>query len=124
MWLYAFLHLQPANGGLPACAQLAEKKWGVIGLQWRMVPCDYKPELQAPPVATPSPGEAPSPGAKKVNRGYYWQMSDDSQGVLSSWGEEELGVGKVTGVLELSGTRRRALLSLTPFDTDRQDALL
>ncbi|KAG2497376.1 hypothetical protein HYH03_004534 [Edaphochlamys debaryana] len=38
-----------------AFEKLAEKKWGVIGLQVRSVPCNYKPEKAASPPSNPTP---------------------------------------------------------------------
>eukprot|EP01025_Chloroclados_australasicus_P032926 TRINITY_DN3344_c1_g1_i1.p1 TRINITY_DN3344_c1_g1~~TRINITY_DN3344_c1_g1_i1.p1 ORF type:complete len:430 (-),score=47.91 TRINITY_DN3344_c1_g1_i1:1535-2668(-) len=39
-----------------AFEKLADPKWGVIGLKYREVPCDHKPEKQAPAPVTPFPG--------------------------------------------------------------------
>lgn len=39
-----------------AFEKLADKKWGVIGLKYRRVPCTYKPGNPAPPIASPSAG--------------------------------------------------------------------
>jgi hypothetical protein len=36
-----------------AFEKLADLSWGVIGTNWRRVPCDYTPEQQAPPIASP-----------------------------------------------------------------------
>lgn len=40
-----------------AFEKLADKKWGVIGLKYRPVPCDYVPANPAPPIAEPFPPE-------------------------------------------------------------------
>lgn len=47
-----------------AYEKLASTKWGVIGLEWRAVPCDHKPYRLAPPLPNPTPGESPPYGAK------------------------------------------------------------
>lgn len=39
--------------------KLADTKWGVLGIQYRAVPCDYVPENPAPAIANPFPGEEP-----------------------------------------------------------------
>lgn len=39
--------------------RLADTKWGVIGLQFRPVPCSYRPAKEAPRIANPTPGEQP-----------------------------------------------------------------
>ncbi|KXZ48619.1 hypothetical protein GPECTOR_26g522 [Gonium pectorale] len=39
--------------------KLANIKWGVIGLQFRRVPCSYTPSRVAPAVPNPTPGEQP-----------------------------------------------------------------
>ncbi|GAB4818649.1 hypothetical protein N2152v2_005695 [Parachlorella kessleri] len=57
---------------------LADKKWGVIGIQYRPVPCKYTPDVVAPPPSYPFPGQAPPAGAKKVNRGWDWTDLGDS----------------------------------------------
>ena len=36
-----------------AFEKLADLSWGVIGINWRRVPCDYQPAQQAPPIANP-----------------------------------------------------------------------
>uniref|UniRef100_A0A383VYW9 Expansin-like EG45 domain-containing protein n=1 Tax=Tetradesmus obliquus TaxID=3088 RepID=A0A383VYW9_TETOB len=43
-----------------AFEKLADKKWGVIGIKYRRVPCDYQPQNVAPAVsnASPFPSEA------------------------------------------------------------------
>lgn len=33
-----------------------DHKWGVIGVQYRAVPCTYKPPKPAPALANPTPG--------------------------------------------------------------------
>ena len=38
-----------------AFERLADKKWGVIGIKWREVPCDANPEKLAPRPANPTP---------------------------------------------------------------------
>jgi len=62
--------------------QLADKKWGVIGIQYRPVPCKYTPDVIAPPPAYPSPGQAPPSGARKINRGWDWTDLGDSSSTL------------------------------------------
>lgn len=39
-----------------ALEKLADKKWGVIGIQFRAVPCSFRPANPAPPAAHPTPG--------------------------------------------------------------------
>lgn len=39
----------------PTCLA-ADKKWGVIGLLYRDVPCSYAPARAAKPIANPTPG--------------------------------------------------------------------
>lgn len=51
--------------------QLADTKWGVIGLQWRAVPCDYKPANPAPALAHPTPGQQPPKGTQRPPPGYW-----------------------------------------------------
>ena len=36
-----------------AFEKLADLSWGVIGINWRRVPCDHQPAQQAPPIANP-----------------------------------------------------------------------
>ena len=40
-------------------------KWGVIGLKYRPVPCDYAPSNPAPAPANPFQGVPPPPGAQR-----------------------------------------------------------
>lgn len=49
------------------CHQLAEKRWGVIGLLWRPVACDHVPAKRAS-TSTPSPGQEPGPDWDGVDR--------------------------------------------------------
>ncbi|KAI8471576.1 MAG: RlpA-like double-psi beta-barrel-protein domain-containing protein-containing protein [Monoraphidium minutum] len=49
-----------------AWEKLADKKWGVIGVKWRRVPCDYKPAKIAPVPAWPSPTAAEPWGSRPV----------------------------------------------------------
>jgi hypothetical protein len=43
--------------------QLAPLKFGVIGLQYRQVDCDYKPAKPLPRISEPTPGIPPPPGS-------------------------------------------------------------
>ncbi|GMH41450.1 hypothetical protein BSKO_09360 [Bryopsis sp. KO-2023] len=43
-----------------AFEKLADAKWGVIGLKYRPVSCDYVPPNPASPIANPTPGESPT----------------------------------------------------------------
>lgn len=43
--------------------QLANTKWGVIGVKYRQVPCTQLPANPAPAPANPFPGVPPPPGA-------------------------------------------------------------
>lgn len=47
-----------------AFEKLASKKWGVISIKLRAVPCNHKPYKPAPPADSPTPGQAPPPGAR------------------------------------------------------------
>ncbi len=47
--------------------QLAENKWGVIGIAWRPVSCDYQPERRAP-----VPPEGESPENTRIPRPWGW----------------------------------------------------
>lgn len=38
-----------------AFEKLADKKWGVIGIKYRRVPCDHRPNNPAPAIGNPSP---------------------------------------------------------------------
>ncbi|KAI3429475.1 hypothetical protein D9Q98_005566 [Chlorella vulgaris] len=40
-----------------AFEKLADKKWGVIGIQYRPVPCNKLPDNPAPPISNPTPGQ-------------------------------------------------------------------
>eukprot|EP00775_Hariotina_reticulata_P008069 gene8070-8264_t len=51
-----------------AWEKLADKKWGVIGIKYRQVPCGYKPEKPAPPVANASPYPAEAWGSSRPTR--------------------------------------------------------
>ncbi|KAL3137553.1 hypothetical protein ABBQ38_004834 [Trebouxia sp. C0009 RCD-2024] len=51
--------------------ELADTKWGVIGLQWRAVPCDYMPANPAPAPAHPTPGHKPPKGTERPPPGYW-----------------------------------------------------
>ncbi|KAG2491251.1 hypothetical protein HYH03_010458 [Edaphochlamys debaryana] len=46
--------------------KLADTSNGVIGIRFRRVPCDYKPEKVASPIANPTQGEQPPSGAKRT----------------------------------------------------------
>lgn len=48
-----------------AFEKLADMKWGVIGLKYRPVPCDYVPANAAPAPANPFAGVPPPPGAQR-----------------------------------------------------------
>ncbi|PRW60661.1 hypothetical protein C2E21_0949 [Chlorella sorokiniana] len=47
-----------------AFEKLADKKWGVIPIQYREVPCSYQPPKPAPAISNPTPGE-------------YWSQTDN-----------------------------------------------
>lgn len=67
---YLFSCIRPlASAMLPL--QLADTKWGVIGLQWRAVSCDYKPVDPAPALAHPTPGQKPPKGTERPPPGYW-----------------------------------------------------
>ena len=57
--------------------QLADKKWGVIGIEWRDVPCWYKPSsvAKAPswtkPTSQPWWEKAPANWNKAMDRRHY-----------------------------------------------------
>jgi hypothetical protein len=53
----------------PAPAQLADIKWGVIGVQWRDVPCWYKPNSPAHVPSWSKPTE--QPWWEKAPDGWY-----------------------------------------------------
>lgn len=38
-----------------AFEKLADVKWGVIGIKYRRVPCEHRPDNPAPAIANPSP---------------------------------------------------------------------
>ncbi|KAL0029567.1 hypothetical protein WJX79_004717 [Trebouxia sp. C0005] len=54
-----------------AFEKLADTKWGVIGLQWRPVPCDYNSTDPAPTPANPVVGQEPPPGTQYPPAGYW-----------------------------------------------------
>lgn len=60
-----------------AFEKLADTKWGVIGLQYRQVPCGYAPERPAPPRANPFPGEGPEKYGAKPRPSINVQAFDD-----------------------------------------------
>ena len=51
--------------------QLADTKWGVIGLQWRTVPCEYNSTDPAPTPANRAVGQEPPPGTEYPPAGYW-----------------------------------------------------
>lgn len=55
-------HERCCHQSLRTCLQLAETRWGVIPIQYRPVPCDYKPQHMANQLANPTPGWQPSWG--------------------------------------------------------------
>jgi len=48
-------------------------KWGVIPIEYRGVPCDWKPGKEAPEITSPTPGEDSPPGWKDPQRGVDWR---------------------------------------------------
>jgi hypothetical protein len=53
---------------------------GVMGITFKRVPCDHRPANAAPPVASPSPAEAPWPGAKRPDQQVYVKRFDSVGG--------------------------------------------
>eukprot|EP01023_Acetabularia_acetabulum_P047060 TRINITY_DN4933_c0_g2_i3.p1 TRINITY_DN4933_c0_g2~~TRINITY_DN4933_c0_g2_i3.p1 ORF type:complete len:276 (+),score=50.75 TRINITY_DN4933_c0_g2_i3:125-952(+) len=53
-----------------AFEKLAEKRWGVIGLQYREVPCSFQPAKVAPEVADPTP-PSPIPSGTSCPKGTF-----------------------------------------------------
>lgn len=62
----------PAAALVQAYEKLADKKWGVIGIKYREVPCDHCPDNPATP-----PGGWPSPQVQSPPSG--WQPSWDKR---------------------------------------------
>jgi hypothetical protein len=78
---------------VPPCAlhlQLADKKWGVIGVAWRDVPCWYKPKKQARIPAGSKPSRRPSwerpPSGwqpsmdRRIGNRFQWQNGESHSG--------------------------------------------
>lgn len=76
--------------------KLSERRWGVIGLQYREVPCDYKPENEAPPAKDPTPGVPPPSHAKRPSwaKTVVNQEADLSlsSGVQNGWWDKSYNV--------------------------------
>jgi hypothetical protein len=80
-----------------AYEKLASTKWGVIGLQWRAVPCNHSPYKPAPALANPTPGESPPPGTTNPSQrptanlapSNKWsqQQTDQAYQPYSTWAE-------------------------------------
>lgn len=78
--------------------KLSERRWGVIGLQYREVPCDYKPANEAPPAKDPTPGVPPPSHATRPS----WAttvvtQSQDvsfSSGIQHGWWDKSYNVEK------------------------------
>lgn len=87
-----------------AFEKLADKRWGVIGMRYRPVPCNYSPAVVAPSPASPSPGQAPPSGAKNPHRGWNWQEYGDNAGGWWRLGEG-IGVGQRGHSSTLAGCR-------------------
>lgn len=65
-----------------AYEKLADKKWGVIGLQWRDVDCNYRPQKRARVPSWSSPTPMPSWEQKP----YGWNWSWDRRPKWTQWG--------------------------------------
>ncbi|KAG2440189.1 hypothetical protein HXX76_004302 [Chlamydomonas incerta] len=77
--------------------RLANTKWGVIGLQYRRVPCDYVPTHEAPTVANPTPGEQPTSTAKRTVRDWPELANTTVQsvytgGLAAGWSDQSYNV--------------------------------
>lgn len=59
--------MQHFDVGIWTFEKLAETRWGVIGLKYRQVPCDYKPERSPRPLWNKTPGiKAPAGAVRPV----------------------------------------------------------
>lgn len=87
-----------------AFEKLSERRWGVIGLQYREVPCEYKPANEAPPAKDPTPGVAPPATAQRPS----WatkvitrsQEVGFSSGFHNGWWDKSysaIGAGSIPG---------------------------
>lgn len=75
-----------------AFEKLADRRWGVIGLEYRRVPCDFKPEDDGGHMAAPSPDPTPGilPSANAINPNVY----EDTYRYITEYGQlwaENLG---------------------------------
>lgn len=72
--------------------QLADVKWGVIGISWREVPCDHVPArtAQLPPGRSPSPSKVSPPYGwssdkdKRVTGDTYWNTAVR---IIAAWSD-------------------------------------
>lgn len=68
-----------------AFEKLTDKKWGVIGIKYRRVPCEHKPEKQAPAISNPSPlPSQPDWGKQHQHRAEVAQSLSGGCKVMSS----------------------------------------
>lgn len=77
--------------------QLADTKWGVIGLKWRAVPCDYKPANPAPTLAHPTPGQQPPKGTQHPPPGYWNRPRNQWPGSRGSLESDEDTFARLPG---------------------------
>ncbi|DBB12456.1 hypothetical protein WJX82_006372 [Trebouxia sp. C0006] len=82
-----------------AFEKLADTKWGVIGLQWRSVPCDYNSTdpAPAPTPATPAVGQEPPPGTQYPPVGYWDKPRSQWPGSTGSLEGDEDTSAKLPG---------------------------
>lgn len=83
-------------------------KWGVIPIEYRGVPCDWKPGKEAPEISNPTPGEDSPPGWMDPQRGSDWRtwkadsiLSSDSadiDGLVSSSSSSSAAINSVVGL--------------------------
>ncbi|GLC48571.1 hypothetical protein PLESTB_000112400 [Pleodorina starrii] len=66
-----------------AFEKLAERRWGVIPLRYRPVPCDYKPDRVARPISKPTPAVSPPNGYVQPVRDWPEMRPDGSNTQLS-----------------------------------------
>ncbi|KAG2454946.1 hypothetical protein HYH02_000774 [Chlamydomonas schloesseri] len=77
--------------------RLASTKWGVIGLKYRRVPCDYVPAKEASSIAYPTPGEQPLRNAPRTVRDWPELTNTTSSsvyngGLAPGWSDQSYNV--------------------------------
>jgi len=93
-------------------------KWGVIPIEYRGVPCDWKAVKEAPEITSPTPGEDSPPGWKNFQRGVDWRTWKADSIINDKGGGGGSDVGTNTDELASSPSAENADGSSVYYDAN------